>query len=84
MMTHRGNIGVTVLLRSEVGGGGLTPRPGLFTAGNVPVLNVQEVRWAPRPVSTGAVIVAATGIRSSDRPASSCTVYAVPVSCIFT
>ena len=37
-----------------MGGGWLTPRPGRFTPGRVPVPIVQEAGWAPGPVPTGA------------------------------
>ena len=48
------------------------PRPGRFTPGNNPVSLVYEVGWALRPVWTGAEILAPTGIRSPDRPATLC------------
>ena len=50
------------------------PRP-LFTPGKVPVPIVQEAGWAPGPVWTGAENLAHTGIRSSDRPARSQSLY---------
>ena len=50
------------------------PRP-LFTPGKDPVPIVQEVWWAPGPVWTGAENLAATGIRSADRPARSQLLY---------
>ena len=56
-------------------GGWLTPRPGRFTLGNDPVRIVQEAAWAPGPVWTGAENLAATGIRSPDRPARSKSQY---------
>jgi hypothetical protein len=35
-------------------GGCLTLRPGQFTSGNDPVPVVQQARWEPGPVRTGA------------------------------
>jgi hypothetical protein len=52
----------------------VTPRP-LFTPGKYPVPIVQEARWAPGPVWTGAENLAFTGIRSPDRPARSQSLY---------
>ena len=40
-----------------------------------PVPIVQEARWAPGPVWTGAKNLAPTGIRSPDRPARSLSLY---------
>jgi hypothetical protein len=40
------------------------PRPGRFIIVKDPVLNVQEARWAPGAVLTGAENLAPTGIRS--------------------
>jgi hypothetical protein len=51
-----------------------TPPPH-FTPGKDPVPIVQEAGWAPGPVSTGAENLAPTGIRSSDRPARSQSLY---------
>ena len=51
------------------------PRPGRFTPGNDPVPIVQEPWWGPGPVWTGAVNLAPTGFRSSDRPARSESLY---------
>ena len=51
------------------------PRPGRFTPGKDPVSIVQEARLAPGPVWTGAENLAATGIRSPHRPASSESLY---------
>jgi hypothetical protein len=50
------------------------PRP-LSTLGKDPVPVVQEAGWAPGPVWTGAEILAPTGIRSSNRPARSQSLY---------
>ena len=50
-------------------------RPGHFTPEKDPVPIVQEAGWAPGPVWTGAENLAATGIRSPDRPARSQSLY---------
>jgi hypothetical protein len=55
-------------------GGWSTPRPGRFTPGKDPLLTVQEAGWAPGPEWTGAE-KAPTGIQSSDRTASSESLY---------
>jgi hypothetical protein len=52
----------------------ITPRP-LFTPGKDPVPIVQEARWTPGPVWTGAENLAPVGIRSLDRPAHSQSLY---------
>ena len=52
----------------------VTPRP-LFTSGKDSIPTVQETRWAPGPVWTGAENLAPTGIRSPDRPARSQSLY---------
>ena len=52
----------------------VTPRP-LFTPGKDPVPIVQEAGWATGSVWTGAENLAPTGIRSSDRPARSHSLY---------
>ena len=68
---HRGSRGIALLFydHSTRRGWGVsvTPRP-LFTPGKDPIPIVQEARWAPRPVWTGAENLAPTGIRSPDRP----------------
>ena len=46
-----------------------TSRPDRFTPEKDPVQIVQEARWAPGPVWTGAENFAPTGIPSLDRPA---------------
>ena len=46
-----------------------------FTLGNDQVPIVQEAGWAPGPVWTGAENVALTGIRSSDLPVRSESLY---------
>ena len=56
------------------GGGRLTPCPGRFTP-DFPVLTVQEARWPPGPVWTGAENLAPTSIRSQDRPARNQSLY---------
>jgi hypothetical protein len=48
----------------------VTPRT-LFTVGKDPVTIVQEAKWAPGPVWTGAENLAPTTTRSPDRPARS-------------
>jgi hypothetical protein len=50
------------------------PRP-LSTPEKDPVLIVLETGWAPELVWTGAENLAPTGIRSSDRPARSQSLY---------
>ena len=50
------------------------PRP-LFTPRKGPVPIVQEAGWASGPVWTDAENLAPTGIRSSDRPARSQSLY---------
>jgi hypothetical protein len=52
----------------------VTPWP-LFIPGKDPVPIIQEAGWAPGPVWTGAENLAPTGIRSSDRPARSQSLY---------
>ena len=61
----------------------VTPRP-LFTPGKDPVLIVQEARWAPGPVWTGAEYLAPIGIRSPDCPARSHSLYRLshPAHCL--
>jgi hypothetical protein len=69
------------------GVGWSTPRPGRFTPGKeIPVPNLQEAGWDPGLLWTGAENVAHTGIRSSDRPARSESLYRVScpgLHCIF-
>jgi hypothetical protein len=75
---HRGSRGIALLFyyhdTRRGWGVSVTPRP-LFTPGKDPVLIVQEAGWAPGPVWTGAENLAATGIRSPDRPARSQLLY---------
>ena len=52
----------------------VTHRP-IFTPRKDPVPTVHEAGWAPGPVWTGAESLAATRIRSPDRPARSQSVY---------
>ena len=49
--------------------------PAALYPGKDPVPIVQEAGWAPGPVLTGAENLAATGIRSPDRPAPSQSLY---------
>ena len=73
------------------GGGWLTPRFGPFTNGNDPVPIVYEAVWTPGQVWTEAENLAATGIRSPDRPAQSESLYRLhhtgpmraPLACLF-
>ena len=66
----------TLSLTSALGRGGWsTPRPGRFTPGKDPVPIVQEAGQVPGPVWTGAANLAATEIRSPDRPARSESLY---------
>ena len=51
------------------------PRPGRLTAGKEPVPILQESGLALAPVSTGTDSLALTGIRSSERPARSESLY---------
>ena len=63
-------------LRTEMGAGGQHHSPGRFTRWNEPVPIVQEAGWTPRPVCTGAEMLASnTGIRSPERPARSESLY---------
>jgi hypothetical protein len=52
-------------------GGWSAPHLGRFTPGKDPVPIVQKAGWASGPVWTCAKNLAATGIRSPDRPARS-------------
>ena len=47
----------------------------LYPRKTEPVPTEQKAVWAPRPVWTGVVKVALTGIRSPDRPANSKSLY---------
>jgi hypothetical protein len=75
---HRGSRGIALLFSGHGTrrwwGVGVTPRP-LFTPEKDPVPIVQEAGWDPGPVWTGAESLAPTGIRSSDRPARSHSLY---------
>jgi len=75
---HRGSRGIALIFHDlgTIRGWGIsfTPR-SLFTSGKEPVPIVQEVGWAPGPVSASAENLAPTGIRSPDRPASSQSLY---------
>ena len=57
------------------GVGGQRHAPAAIPPGKDPVPIVQEAGWAPWPVWTGAENLAATGIRSPDRPARSGSLY---------
>ena len=76
--THRGSRGISLLFLDHGTGRrwrvSVTPRP-LFTPGKDQVQIVHEAGWAPGPVWTGAENLAPTGIRSSDRPARSQSLY---------
>ena len=78
LTVHRGSRGIARLFLdhgSRRGWGvSVTPRP-LFTPGKDPVPILQEARWAPGPVWTGAKNLTPTGIRSPDRPARSQSLY---------
>ena len=52
-----------------------TPRPDRFTPGKGPVPFVQDAGCDPGPVQTVAEILAPTGIRSTDGPARSESLY---------
>jgi hypothetical protein len=75
---HRGSRGIALLFHDHGTrrrwGVSVTPRP-LFTPGKDPVPIVQEAGWAPGPVWTGAKNFAPTGVRSSDLPAGSQSLY---------
>ena len=75
---HRGSRGIALLFHDHSTrrgwGVSVTHRP-LFTPGKDPVPIVQEAGWAPGPVWTGTENLAATGIRSPDRPACSHSLY---------
>jgi hypothetical protein len=58
-----------------MGVGGQRHAPAAFTPEKEPVPILQEAEWAPGPVWTGAENIAPTGIRSSDRPARSESLY---------
>jgi len=63
------------LTPSPDGCGWSTPRPGRFTPGNDPLPIVQEAGWAPGLVWMGAENLAGTGIRFTDRPSRSESLY---------
>ena len=75
---HTGNRGITLLFLDygirKGRGVSVTPRP-VFTPGKDPVPIVQEDGWAPGPVWTGAENLAHIGIRPTDRPARSQSLY---------
>jgi len=51
------------------------PRYHVLTPGKDPVSVVLEAVWAPRPIWTGAVYLAPTGIRYPDPPTRSESLY---------
>jgi len=56
-------------------GGGQPHASAACTPGKDPVPIVQEARWAPVPVWTGAENLVSTGIRSPNRPAHGQSLY---------
>jgi hypothetical protein len=56
-------------------GTGQRHTPAALYPGKDPVPIVQEAGWAPRPVWTGVENLAPTGIRSTNRPARSQSLY---------
>jgi hypothetical protein len=79
--SHRGTEGekrhsCTLSLTSALDWGRwVMPRRGRFPSGNDPVSIVKDAEWGPGEVWTGAENLAATGIRSPDRPARSKLLY---------
>ena len=66
----------TLSLTLALGGvGWSTPRPGRFTHGNDPIPILQEDGWAPGTVWTVTENSPTTGIRSSERPVRSESLY---------
>jgi hypothetical protein len=77
-MAHRGSRGVVLpfLDQGTRRGWGVSVTPWLlFTPRKDLVPIVQEARWAPGSVWTGAENLASTGIQSPDRPARSQSLY---------
>ena len=72
---QRGRSCIVLLFLQPLGGGWWTTRPGRLTPGKDPVPIVLETGWAPEPVWTDAENLASTGIRSTDRPARSESLY---------
>jgi hypothetical protein len=62
------------------GVGGQRYAPAAFTLEKEPVPIVQEAGWAPGPVWIGAENLASTGIRYSDLPARSESLYRLSYS----
>ena len=58
-----------------MGVGGQHHVPDAFTTGKDPVPIVQDAKWAPGPVWTGAENLASTDIQFPDRPARSESLY---------
>jgi hypothetical protein len=74
---HRGSRGIALPFNDHgtKRGEGSASRPAALAPGKDPVPIVQEAKWAPEPVWTGAENLAPTGIRSPDRPARSQSLY---------
>jgi hypothetical protein len=62
-------------LGARWGVGGQRHAPAALPTGKRPCATVQEAGRAPKPVWTGAEYIAPAGIRSSDRPAHSVSLY---------
>ena len=75
--TQRGSRGIAPLFFNLGArwGGWSAPRPGRFTSWKDPIPIVQLAGWTSEPVWTGAENLVATGIRSSDRPVRSESLY---------
>jgi len=77
-MTHRGSRGIALLFLEHITrrGWGVSVMPWpLFNPRKELVPTVQEARWAPGPVWTGAENFGPTGIWYPDRPACSQLLY---------
>jgi hypothetical protein len=83
----RGNKGIALLFHDHSTrrgwGVSVTPRP-LISPRKEPVPIVQVTGWAPGPVWTGAGNLAPTGIRSSDHPAHSQSLYRLSYLAVWT
>ena len=85
---HEGPEGVTCIallsLTSALDvGEWLTPRPGRFTPGKDRVPIVYEAGWAIGSIWSGADYLAASGIRSSNRPGRSKSLHRLRYPCRF-
>jgi len=69
------SLGFKGLTSALDGVGGQRHAPAAFTPGKDPVTIVQDAGWASGPFWTSAENLAATGIRSPDRPARSESPY---------